>query len=299
MLRTALRSARGAHTIVDRGVALGKSTGHRASPLSTYCCSPDALAAPSSNRSVIGSIASKHHQGIAENRCYSSSRIVYAKKGGKDKGDKAAADAAVEVDLPDLKQHEASMDKKLQRMTEDFNKIRAGKATTDMFNHILIEAYGAKVPMSEAGQVTLKTPTQAAISVFDPDLVSLVANAIRDSGMSLNPSIEGTSILVTIPKPSKEARDNLVKTAQKISEKVRSDDRLLCAYSCVGAYSPRTSLFNLYMKTKQDVRQVRKDFLDAVKKAKSAISEDETRRLSKDVSSELTFISHSFIHIEK
>jgi ribosome recycling factor len=96
-----------------------------------------------------------------------------------------------------------------------------------MLNHILVDAYGSKISLTAAGQVTLKSANKIFISAYDSLLVPKIAEAIRDGGMSLNPTVEGNSIVVTIPKPSKESRDLLVKTAAKSAEKV---DLLIVIY---------------------------------------------------------------------
>ncbi len=92
------------------------------------------------------------------------------------------------------------------------------------------------------------------IVAFDPQLSGAIATAIREGGMGLNPLVEGNTVMVNIPKPSKESRDLLIKTASKYSER-----------------------------TKQQVREVRKDAMDEIKKLKGSISEDDTRRITKEV----------------
>ena len=146
------------------------------------------------------------------------------------------------------------MEKKLQRLVAEFAKLRTGQANTELFKTIMVEAHGSRVPVSDAGQIAVKSPTKISIAVFDPALASNVANAIRDCGMSLNPTIEGNNIAVNVPKPSKETRDALVKTAGRIAEK-----------------------------TKQDVRQVRKEGMDVLKKLKGSESDDDIRRFHKDI----------------
>ena len=136
------------------------------------------------------------------------------------KNDKKSNQEVPEIKLPDLKALDSQMDKKLERMSFEFTKLRTGQANTELFKTVMVDAHGARIPVSEAGQISVKSPTKISISVFDPALISNVANAIRDCGMSLNPTIEGNNIAVAVPKPSKETRDALVKTASRIAEKV-------------------------------------------------------------------------------
>ena len=191
-------------------------------------------------------------------RQYHASVISYAKNkknNNKGKGDDDDDDGGVAVKLPEVKDMEKVMDKKIERLVEEFSKIRAGKANADMFSNIYVDNGGSKVKLAEVGQITMKSPTKLSVSVFDPALATAVANSIRDAGLGINPSIEGSNnVVANIPKPSKESRDAFVKVASKSAEKF-----------------------------KLEVRNVRKDGMDTIKKAKGNVSEDTTRRLTKEV----------------
>jgi ribosome recycling factor len=89
-----------------------------------------------------------------------------------------------------------------------------------MFNSVLVEGNGSRTPIPELAQISVKGANRIAISVFDPAMTVLVANAIRESGLNLTPEMDGNTINITIPKPSLEARNELVKVAAKAVEKV-------------------------------------------------------------------------------
>jgi ribosome recycling factor len=185
---------------------------------------------------------------------FHSSVAVYGpkKKGGKEI--EAIEEDVVEIELPKAADYEVLLDKRISYLESEFSGLRAGRASTDMFNHLDVAAYGSKMSIAEAGQITLKSPTKVSIVAFDPELAGSIATAIREGGMNLNPMVEGNTIMVNIPKPSKESRDLLIKTASKYSEK-----------------------------TKQEIRQIRKDAMDEIKKLKGSISEDDSRRITKEV----------------
>ena len=150
-------------------------------------------------------------------RSFRTSSCVYAKKGKPSKND---ADDSLIV-MPDMKIMDIQMEKKLTRLTDEFAKLRNGQPNTEVFRTVMVDSGGARVSVADAGQLTVKSPTKMSISVFDPSLISAVAEAIRECGMSLTPVIEGSNIVMSIPKPSKESKDALVKTAKLISERVR------------------------------------------------------------------------------
>jgi len=162
-------------------------------------------------------------------------------------------DEAAEVTLPNLIDFEVKVKGRVERLELEYAKIRGGRASPDMFNHLEVDAYGSRTKLAEVGQISLKTPTKINISVFDPSLAPLVAACIRDCGQSLNPEVEGTSILVNIPKPSNDARKMLVKSASQASEK-----------------------------TKLEIRNVRKNIMDKIKNLKGEFSDDDLKRISEE-----------------
>jgi len=192
-----------------------------------------------------------HFNGV---RFLHATRISMApKKGGK------AAKAAIddedeEVNIPDVSELDDKMERKLKYLSNELAKIRGGRASADMVNFVVVEAYGDKMPITDVAQISLKTPTKLLISIFDSDVTSHVAQAVRDCGLGLAPIVEGTNITLNIPKQSKEARSSLVKIASKQGESIKAD-----------------------------IRSARKHFMDKIKALKGKISEDDVRRLGKEV----------------
>jgi ribosome recycling factor len=209
-------------------------------------------------------------------------------KGGKggDDDDDDDDDAPAAVVLPDMNAFNAKMEKSIQRLSEDFGKMRGGAIRSDMFNHLTVQldapsgggaAAGAGAASSssagaapkaggggssshlnilEVGQITMVNSLRFDISVYDPNLMTAVGNAIRDSGLGVTPAKGERDNIWTIKvnKPSKEAREALVKVAATRCEK-----------------------------TKMDLRTIRKDILDKVKGLKGKAGDDDLKRLTKEI----------------
>lgn len=158
------------------------------------------------------------------------------------------------ITVPDCEDFEILMDKRVKRLIDELSHFHGGRISTDMLNHIAVEAYGSKVPLSEAGQVTLKAATKLSVAVFDPILTPAVAKAITESGMNLNPVIDGNTLEIAVPKPSKEFRESLIKSIGKAAEK-----------------------------TKSEIRGIRKSGMDKIKEVKDSISEDDSRKVMKEL----------------
>ena len=189
---------------------------------------------------------------VCRSRAFHATAVAWA-KGGKGKRDEEE-ESGPPVVLPNTKDLDLLMDKRVARLLVEFAEIRGGRVTPDMFNNVSIEAHGARMMLGEVGQATLKTSSKINVAVFDPDLVAAVVKGIRDSGHGLSPTSEGNNVIINVPKPSRQARENMVKLVGKAAERI-----------------------------KQDVRGIRKDGLDALKRLKGKISEDDTKRVSKEI----------------
>jgi ribosome recycling factor len=199
-------------------------------------------------------------------RFYQSTKLVSKKSSDKkSKGD----DDSAPVKLPDVKTFEKLMDNSVTWFTSELAKIKVGRLTADVFANVSLESYGT---IGKAGQVTMKTPTKLVVAVYDPSATKNVAEALRSCGLGVNPSVEGSNVIVNVPKPSKEARDTMSKNASRLLEKVSFDYFFGLFFFWVFSYQGKESL-----------RNVRKGCLDQLKPLKSKISEDDVKRFTKEV----------------
>jgi ribosome recycling factor len=155
--------------------------------------------------------------------------------GGKGGGGSAAAAAAAdhgdggdddeEGGLLDVGKTQADMDRVLASLTRELKALRTGGADASMFDHVTVELYGAASPIAAVGQVKVTGASAVSISVFDPAAVEAVQVAVRDCGMGLNPQLDGTTLLVPVPKTTSESREATAKEAAKAAEGAKGASR--------------------------------------------------------------------------
>lgn len=150
---------------------------------------------------------------------------VAAAGAGDEHGSAAEVDDAVVGDIADPALVKVAMAKSIEHAKREFAKLRGGTATPQMLDHITVEAYGERQPLSALAQATLKSPQLFVVSPFDTANLSAVSNAIRDGGLNLNPSVDGSVVKVPIPKPSKETRDMNAKLVSKVAEAAKASIR--------------------------------------------------------------------------
>ena len=167
-----------------------------------------------------------------------------------------------ELDTDDLKRR---MDGAMANLKTEFASLRTGRASASMLEPVMVDAYGSQTPINQVGTVNVPEPRMVTINVWDKGLVGKVEKAIRESGLGINPQLNGTIIMLPIPELNEERRRELTKVASQYAEHARVA-----------------------------VRNVRRDGMDQIKKAKAdGMSEDDQKFWETEVQDLTnTFIGH-------
>ena len=151
-----------------------------------------------------------------------------------------------ELDTDDLTRR---MDGAMSNLRTEFASLRTGRASASMLEPIMVDAYGSPTPINQVGTVNVPEPRMVTINVWDKGLVSKVEKAIRESGLGINPQLNGTIIMLPIPELNEERRRELTKVAGQYAESARIA-----------------------------IRNLRRDGMDQIKKAKAdGLSEDDQK----------------------
>jgi ribosome recycling factor len=138
----------------------------------------------------------------------------------------------------------------------ELSGLRTGRASGHMLDPIMVDAYGAQMPLNQVATVSVPEPRMISVNVWDRSLVHPVEKAIVNSNLGLSPATEGQIIRLRIPELNEDRRKELVKVAHKYAETARVA-----------------------------VRHVRRDAMDVIKKLEKEhkISKDDHDRFSGDV----------------
>jgi ribosome recycling factor len=162
----------------------------------------------------------------------------------------------IEIDLDDL---ERRMDGAMVSLRHELASLRTGRASASMLEPILVDAYGSPTPINQVGTVNVPEPRMVTVNVWDKGLVGKVEKAIRESGLGINPQLNGTIIMLPIPELNEERRRELTKVASGYAENARVA-----------------------------VRNVRRDGMDQVKKSKGEGMSEDDQKFWNDAIQELT-----------
>ena len=163
------------------------------------------------------------------------------------------------IDTDDLQRR---MDGALSVMKTEFASLRTGRASSSMLDPITLEVYGQRTPLNQLGTINVPEPRMVTVNVWDKTNVPLVEKAIRESGLGINPQLNGTIIMLPIPELNEERRRELSRVAGQYAESARVA-----------------------------VRNIRRDGMDQIKKAKLEGMSEDDQKFWEEAVQELTDIT--------
>lgn len=113
------------------------------------------------------------------------------------------------------------MEKSVEALKSQINKVRTGRSSPSLLDGIMVEYYGAAMPLRQLANITAEDSRTLAITVFDRRLAPAVEKAIMASDLGLNPSSAGTIIRVPLPPLTEERRKDLIKVVRNDAEQGR------------------------------------------------------------------------------
>ncbi|WP_316013019.1 ribosome recycling factor [Roseobacter sp. HKCCA0434] len=151
------------------------------------------------------------------------------------------------------------MDGALTSLRGDFASLRTGRASASMLDVVEVDAYGSSMPINQVATINVPEPRMVTVNVWDKSMVGAVDKAIRNAGLGINPVMDGTTLRLPIPELNEERRRDLAKVAGQYAEQARIA-----------------------------VRNVRRDGMDQVKKAKAAGMAEDDQKVYSDEIDEIT-----------
>ena len=116
-----------------------------------------------------------------------------------------------------LNEASGRMQKAIDHLEEELLNVRAGKASPNALNGIMVDYFGSQVPVSGAASVTVPDAKTILIQPWDKNMLRPLEKAIID----LTPSNNGEQIRLTIPPLTEERRKELVKQIRGEAETAR------------------------------------------------------------------------------
>jgi ribosome recycling factor len=159
--------------------------------------------------------------------------------------------------LEDIKKDAADrMGKCVVAFRNELKKLRTGRASTSLLEHIRVDYYGSEVPLQQVANVAVEDSRTLTVVPWEKQMVPVIEKAIMKSDLGLTPATAGTVIRVPLPALTEERRKDLTKVVRHEAENARVA-----------------------------IRNVRRDVMHDLKEMlrEKLVSEDDDRRAQEDV----------------
>ena len=113
---------------------------------------------------------------------------------------------------------QARMSKSIEALRHDLVKVRTGRASTALVDHIKVNYYGSDVPLSQVAGIAVTDARSLTITPYEKQIVSAVEKAILGSDLGLTPNTAGTVIRLNLPALTEERRRELSKVVHAQGE---------------------------------------------------------------------------------
>jgi ribosome recycling factor len=150
----------------------------------------------------------------------------------------------------------ANTDKSIQALQKDLLKVRTGRASTALIDHLHVDYYGSKTPITQVANLTTPDARTIQIVAWEPSMLGAIEKAIFEANVGFTPQNDGKVIRITMPPLTEERRKEMVKMIKKVGED-----------------------------TKIAIRNHRRDANEAVKKQEKdkAITADESKKFQEQI----------------
>lgn len=152
--------------------------------------------------------------------------------------------AAGEFDVKStLSDAEDRMDKSVENVQGNLETLRTGRASPKVLDRVMVECYGAETPLNQVASVKTTSATQLLVEAYDASILNDISNAIQEADIGFTPNNDGSVIRLNMPPVTEDRRKELAKEAKALGEE-----------------------------GKVAIRNIRREAVDAVKKAEKAKS---------------------------
>jgi len=155
-----------------------------------------------------------------------------------------------------IEKHKIQMENAIAHFEKELTKVRAGKASPQMLQGLMVDYYGTPTPLEQVASVSTPDPKTITIQPWEKNTLKEIERTIINSNLGFNPQNTGEIIRINVPALTEERRKELVKKAKEEAEKA-----------------------------KVAVRNIRRDGNEEAKKLEKGktISEDEVKLLEKEI----------------
>jgi ribosome recycling factor len=174
-------------------------------------------------------------------------------------------------------EHKSNIEKALGHLQNEFKSVRTGRASSGLVDNLMVEYYGTPTPLKQLATVAAPEPAMLVIKPFDPVCLKDLEKAIKNSDLSLAPTMDGKVVRLSIPPLSEERRNQIINQVKQMGEKAKISIRNIRRDGnkhLEDEEKNKTISEDDRDKGKKDIDNITKEFSDKVDAAIKAKSEE-------------------------
>ncbi len=117
-----------------------------------------------------------------------------------------------------LEQMNPQMDKTIQTLQKDLLKVRTGRASVSLIDHLHVDYYGSRTPITQVANMTTPDARTIQIVAWEPAMLGIIEKAILEANVGFTPQNDGKVIRISMPPMTEDRRKELVKMVKKMGE---------------------------------------------------------------------------------
>ncbi|MBT8115740.1 MAG: ribosome recycling factor [Arenicella sp.] len=112
-----------------------------------------------------------------------------------------------------LKDADQRMQKSIESMRSEMAKIRTGRASPALIDHLTVDYYGTATPINQVANISVQDARTLAVQPWEKNMVPVIEKAILEANLGVNPVTTGDLIRIPMPALTEERRREMVKVA--------------------------------------------------------------------------------------
>ncbi|MBK9271219.1 MAG: ribosome recycling factor [Saprospiraceae bacterium] len=120
-----------------------------------------------------------------------------------------------------IKQAKQDFEKSLDHLQKELQRVRTGKASTNLLDGILVNYYGSPTPVNQVANVGLADARTITITPWEKKIIGEIEHSIFAANLGITPQNDGEMIRISIPPLTEERRKEFVKQARHYGEEAK------------------------------------------------------------------------------
>jgi len=116
------------------------------------------------------------------------------------------------------KDADARMRKSLDATRDEMRRIRTGRASAALLDHLTVDYYGAQTPLNQVATIAVADARTLTVQPWEKDMVAVIEKAVLESDLGVNPVVAGQVMRIPLPHMTQERRQELGRLVKREGE---------------------------------------------------------------------------------